>query len=800
MTKPPPARSPQSDTSNVNHTPSTSPEKKKQKKKHNASQTQQMPFPKQLFKAIPVTPTPSTKLWKRLRTQLPSVGESFEPIHLFAEEGRSLHNDASKATTLLAKTRKENPETVKKSNPPSEHWEALFTQATNNSSSLNPKEITFLLTLLMDLSATNPRPIFDTFQTDKGLLRPTIITSLWQAAQSLCGSNYPHNPGKNLFQTKLPNPYKTALQTRENNTPTSLTPNPKTPAKPTAKTPAKALQQTTLQSTPLTSNKNKPQIASRRFRERFDMKIYVDPTQANPIQGFTSRIREWFEMLKTYDPDLIILPWFKSAKVKPILSPNDIPGDMKNLRHFFQRLSPKSGILWTKVHLTTNQDPKDITSGPTTQLGWWYKDNDEGLYLRPLRDAEMTQDLGILAYTSNFTNGPHTMEIINKALKELGCKFPIGGKLRPIKSVKVTDKIKADHRAKGGTWQNQHWFALHLISDINHQRPAIRYLYKLFNQRDSPQPGGLKARFIPNEGIITMSSTATSKRFKMLNKHRAVIQSLRLIKIDSITQLDESTAETTHTLRSYLSSLKHSQSGKPLYHSIDLSTSFMDEGSNMVILTALPEHAEEASSLASVLPALCQQKLHPSTHEWFAIDALEYCDGVRFEKDSNRFHSQEDQIFDEMLEEDFGQAVTFQFEDLPSDLQEDKISTQGTSRDDGSFVSFGTMMDAKRQNSTPTTTGTDSLSSPSFLTDSIQENQAESIAATNAENEELRKQIQSLLLEKAQWKRDPSTDNNAPNPPSPPPPSSPSTSYSPTFNSESTDAATRSKGTSEKDE
>ena len=292
-----------------------------------------------------------------------------------------------------------------------------------------------------------------------------------------------------------------------------------------------------------------------------------------------------------------------------------------------------------------------------------------------------------------------------------------------------------------------------------------------------------------------MSSTATSKRFKMLNKHRAVIQSLWMIKIDSITQLDEPTTATKHTLRSYLSSLTHSQSGKPLYHSIDLSTSFMAEGSNMVILTALPEHAEEASSLASVLPALCQQKLHPSTHEWFAIDALEYCEGVEFEKDSSRFHSQEDQIFDEMLDEDFGQAVTFQFEGLPSDLQADKTNTSGNSRDDGSFVSFGTMMDAKRQTSTPTTTGTDSLSSPSFLTDSIQENQAESITATTAENEELRKQIQSLLLEKAQWTQEPSPDNNAP-----PPPSPSSASYSPTFNPEPTNAATRSKGTSKRDD
>ena len=204
----------------------------------------------------------------------------------------------------------------------------------------------------------------------------------------------------------------------------------------------------------------------------------------------------------------------------------------------------------------------------------------------------------------------------------------------------------------------------------------------------------------------------------------------------------------------------------------------------MVILTSLPEHAEEASSLASVLPALCKQKLHPSTQDWFANDALEYCEGVIFKPNSNRFHSQEDQIFDDMLDKDFGQAVTFQFEDLPSDLNTDKTPPGSNSCDDSSFVSFGTTMDAKRQPPTPTTTGTDSLSSPSFLTDSIQENQAESIVATTAENEELCKQIQSLLLEKAQWNQDSSPKTNIS------PPHSPSTgSYSSTFNPEPTNTA-----------
>lgn len=181
---------------------------------------------------------------------------------------------------------------------------------------------------------------------------------------------------------------------------------------------------------------------------------------------------------------------------------------------------------------------------------------------------QQPQDLGILSYTSNFTNAEHTMVLINAALGELGCKFSVGGKLCPIKSFPITEKAKSEHKARGGNWQNQYWFALqHLIVDINHQCPAIRYLYQPFNQKNQPQPSGLRARFIPNKGVITMSSSASGKRFKMLNKHKAVIQSLQLIRTDSIITLDEKNETTNYTrpptLSIYHQTFKHKTPALP---------------------------------------------------------------------------------------------------------------------------------------------------------------------------------------------------------------------------------------------
>ena len=173
----------------------------------------------------------------------------------------------------------------------------------------------------------------------------------------------------------------------------------------------------------------------------------------------------------------------------------------------------------------------------------------------------------------------------------------------------------------------------------------------------------------------------------------------------------------THLLCHYLSTIQHSTTQRPLFHSVDFSSSFLDKGSNTVILTAHREHADEAAAIASVLPALCQQKLHISTSEWFTHDALDHCEGVIFDKDTNRFTSQEDTLFNEMLDEDFGQSVMIEFEGLPEALATKETNSRRKTHDDNSLVSFGTTMDLKR--TAPSTSGTDSFSSPSFLTESI---------------------------------------------------------------------------------
>ena len=154
------------------------------------------------------------------------------------------------------------------------------------SPSLSKQDSNFLIQLLMDLSTT----IFQPFLTNSGKLRPTFITSLWQACQKLCRSNFsehvspPTKPTPKiqsfLEAAKLPGTPSTTKLRQTTPFPAN-TDNPYHHSKPP--------------STPKTNNQTSPQLATRKHHERYNMKLYINPTSTNPIQGFVHRIKTWFE-------------------------------------------------------------------------------------------------------------------------------------------------------------------------------------------------------------------------------------------------------------------------------------------------------------------------------------------------------------------------------------------------------------------------------------------------------------------------------------------------------------------------
>lgn len=149
---------------------------------------------------------------------------------------------------------------------------------------------------LMDLSKTNLLPIFQTFCINDSK------TTLWQAAQIICGSNYPHtktDPTKKsqqvLKQTPI-NKSKTAGSVA------NLLKNP--------------YKQTTLTLTPKTTNQKQTQLTTRKHREGLIWSpILSDLAATNLITGCIKHAKEWLEKLETIDPVIAILPWALGSNI-----------------------------------------------------------------------------------------------------------------------------------------------------------------------------------------------------------------------------------------------------------------------------------------------------------------------------------------------------------------------------------------------------------------------------------------------------------------------------------------------------
>ena len=510
-----------------------------------------------------------------------------------------------------------------------------------------------------------------------------------------------------------------------------------------------------------------PQPNTKSFRERFDIKFKLDNNATNPTVALRNRITDWLEAAQSYAPSLHILPWQKQSTNPTISSSADVPEKLKDLKVYFAQATPRlrgKHEVWAQVHLTADEDLADLLSNRQAEMSWWYEDTAEALYLRPLRDAERTRDLGVMAYSSNFTDVKSTMEVINTALRTNGYKFELGGRLRVNNNnYKITDKDKAKHQENGGEWRNQYWIMLFLQCEPIHTQQAVRALYRLFNSRDTPQPGFLNMRFIPKQGTITMGRSTTDKINSMYGKHQSVVSALQSISVDTVVALDQpgssDPALPDETLRTYLLQLRHSTTNRKLYHSVDWSTSYQDTGTNAVVLMTFPEHYSEAAAIASVLPALCDQKLGTHTNKWFTSEAQEICADVEFLPNSLEFKTPDETLFSAMLTEDFGTAAQVEFEGLQVVTDQDTAATaRRKPRSDDSFHSFATITGGKaqRQGSTKTDTASGSISSPTMSQD-ISSLQSDPQAATvtqlreqnagiQSENERLKAELAALTL------------------------------------------------------
>ena len=564
--------------------------------------------------SIKTNPVDKKPAWAGISDVISLTAKGYRETQLFGEED-TLHEDVRKAIHIY--TKKFGMDTAKQMKEiihPRE-WHNIFKNALGKQNKLtdtyDSEEKEKLQTLMAKLSRTDPAVFGQAVKGDE--LIPSNMTTAWEGAKRTLGSDWAVKRPAAKSKPKAAVGFKTLdLEWEE-----------------AKRKKRKALKQTELQ-------------GLCKHRERFDMKIRPNQEAKKASAGLHEKLQDWFSEVKTIDPTAKIMPWKKGSKAPLIDKPKDIPEDIKALRTYFERVGAGKKHSWTKVQITMDEDPEKITSKYESEMEYWYQDDNDTLHIRPLRDSDDTAEIGYMIYTGNFTNVERFMKMVNDEAKKENFKGTLGGKVKRCWEIEVDEAERIKHKnSKRDAWKVQYWNLLHVIADRAEREQARDVLYEIFNNTNRKLPAGLVTRYIPVKDLATLLPMGIRARTHAFNKHVTSAMDLEVITAREILHMDEPDETTGKTLREFLTTIKSSISGRPLFHNIDRGTGRMDSTTTMDI-AVFSEHRSEAEPIAGVLPALCMQRLSPTTKKWFGGGALKRCEGVKFANRGNMFTTKED--------------------------------------------------------------------------------------------------------------------------------------------------------------
>jgi hypothetical protein len=643
---------------------------------------------------IKITRVKATNKWEALHVDGRKYATTYMLQDRFAEPGtnaRSLHDDIAHALQCYYQWNNIPTTTPGKEILGLEKWNLLFQSALTkeqvpifkqkiNNHDKNRLKIQHLAACL---ALSDPEILFKA-ELKNDSLNVNNQTAAWRAAVAVLGSLYPDRSSQGKTIAITPDPKEKLGDNIKDKEEADISENPteELPKSPPS----------------LRNKKNKATISDhRRFEARFDLQLRLRPNE-NFTKTLIAATKKWYsEMKDTIDSKIILKKWWiNSLAAEPLEKIVDWPDNLKDLNTYFNGSMAQvvtGAIIYLKVYVALDQAPERLTSNAGTELSPWYFQERWGCYKRTLTKSDYAENIGYLMYSSNFTDASTIMELNTEALKKLGYHKEVGGKIRPTAGVKLNKKFRDDYREKGGKWFNQYWQKLQIDTDKRNVREARKAMIKIWNSPE-PQPGNSNYRFVPSDSALIISKTGQDKKLKAHSKHDFVVKTLCEIEAFDVLFLDKMEETSGITLRTFLMSLKHSETNEQLFHSVDKSQSLKADKDTMLTCTAYPEHETEAIALSAILPALTAHKLNNKCLEWFTPMGRLNSTSITFNEDGTSYTCTDDTVYDFVLEEKVNGKAEFYLEGIPKNMEAEKEAQQGRATGNMSVVSFGS--DAQR--------------------------------------------------------------------------------------------------------
>ena len=191
------------------------------------------------------------------------------------------------------------------------------------------------------------------------------------------------------------------------------------------------------------------------------------------------------------------------------------------------------------------------------------------------------------------------------------------------------------------------------------------------------RPGFYAINFLPDKSQMkTGYNSGTNMRHAALQKHKAIIDNLTLMRSTDIKDLNDFLTHNGEkwSLRKFVLGLREdltaTTGSKYLFHSIDFADSGADKEACVVYATAFTDRAEKAEAALNVLPAIVNYKFNRDiAKKWFHPGPLQEIDDTELKFDTagnwtGDWRSPDDVVNEQILDEDLGFTVVLEGLDL----------------------------------------------------------------------------------------------------------------------------------------
>jgi len=122
----------------------------------------------------------------------------------------------------------------------------------------------------------------------------------------------------------------------------------------------------------------------------------------DPVEAYHQALIEWYNKILEIDEDAVIYPQMvvdQQAGMTVIEDPDELPTTLSNLKKYTPKiwLRLKGGTLYPKILVGMEHNPDMVVE----DISWWLKSTTQGMWPAQLQDAEETNCLGWLLFSTD---------------------------------------------------------------------------------------------------------------------------------------------------------------------------------------------------------------------------------------------------------------------------------------------------------------------------------------------------------------------------------------------------------------